>query len=137
MTGRTSDPCACAGVPRHACAGRLACRCQALACLPVQAPGASRDVHLLDIALDGYFRLCVERADKAALSGDDLCELTALVLRNGIIALDSEDLRQVRMPNLGVTIRAVAGSAAGCCGQHGWNDSVGGHLTHQDACKYV
>jgi alpha-glucan,water dikinase len=34
-----------------------------------QAEGASRDLLLLDIALDNYFRLCVERTDKAALAG--------------------------------------------------------------------
>lgn len=34
-----------------------------------QAEGASRDILLLDIALDNYFRLCVERADKGAMSG--------------------------------------------------------------------
>lgn len=50
---------------------------------------------LLDIALDNYFRLCLERTDKAALSGDDLCEATALVLRNTVIAYSSEDFRQV------------------------------------------
>ena len=50
---------------------------------------------LLDIALDNYFRLCLERADKAALSGDDLCEATALVLRNTVIAYGSGDFRQV------------------------------------------
>ena len=65
-------------------------------CVPVQAPGASRDVHLLDISLDNYFRLCIERTDKSALSGDDLCELVALVLRNAVIATDSADLTQVR-----------------------------------------
>ena len=61
----------------------------------LQAEGASRDVLLLDIALDGYFRLCVERMDKAALSGDDLVNLTGLVLSNAVIANDSRDLQQV------------------------------------------
>ena len=61
----------------------------------LQREGASRDVLLLDIALDNYFRLCLERTDKAALSGDDLCEATALVLRNTVIAYSSEDFRQV------------------------------------------
>lgn len=50
---------------------------------------------LLDIALDTYFRLCLERADKGAMGGDDLCDLIALVLRNTVIAYDSEDFRQV------------------------------------------
>jgi hypothetical protein len=34
-----------------------------------QNEGCSRDVLLLDIALDNYFRLCIERVDKGALSG--------------------------------------------------------------------
>ena len=50
---------------------------------------------LLDIALDNYFRLCIERTDKTALKGDDLTEMIHLVLRNAVIATDSEDLRQV------------------------------------------
>ncbi|KAA6428767.1 MAG: carbohydrate-binding module family 45 protein [Trebouxia sp. A1-2] len=40
-----------------------------------RAEGASRDVLLLDIALDNYFRLCIERTDKSSLSGDDLLEM--------------------------------------------------------------
>lgn len=36
--------------------------------LYVQREGAPRDVLLLDIALDNYFRLCIERTDKAELS---------------------------------------------------------------------
>ncbi len=35
-----------------------------------QAEGASRDLLLLDIALDGYFRLLVERMDKGAMQGE-------------------------------------------------------------------
>jgi hypothetical protein len=42
-------------------------RCRRRRCS--QAEGASRDLLLLDIALDNYFRLCVERTDKAALAG--------------------------------------------------------------------
>ena len=61
----------------------------------VQAP-CSRDVLLLDIALDNYLRTLLERQDKGSLGGDDLCELIALSLRNAVIAIDSEDLRQVR-----------------------------------------
>jgi alpha-glucan,water dikinase len=63
-----------------------------------QAPGASRDLLLLDIALENYFRLCLERTDKGSLSGDDLCELVALSLRSSLVALDSEDLHQVIIP---------------------------------------
>ena len=51
---------------------------------------------LLDIALDNYLRTLLERQDKGVLGGDDLCELIALSLRNAVIAIDSEDLRQVR-----------------------------------------
>lgn len=36
----------------------------------MQNEGASRDLLLLDIALDSYFRLCVERTDKGALQGE-------------------------------------------------------------------
>lgn len=36
----------------------------------LQAEGASRDLLLLDIALDGYFRLLVERMDKGAMQGE-------------------------------------------------------------------
>ena len=60
-----------------------------------QAPGASRDVLLLDIALDNYFRLCVERMDKSSLQGDDLLELVSLVLRNACIASENQELGQV------------------------------------------
>ena len=62
---------------------------------PFQAEGASRDVLLLDIALDNYFRLCIERMDRLSLSGDDLVSLTSLVLRNAVISNDSRDLQQV------------------------------------------
>ena len=51
---------------------------------------------LLDIALDNYFRLCIERTDKNSLSGDDLLELVGLVLRNACIAGESQDFGQVR-----------------------------------------
>ena len=61
----------------------------------VQAEGASRDVLLLDIALDNYFRLCIERTDKNSLSGDDLLEMVGLVLKNAVIAGESEDFGQV------------------------------------------
>lgn len=61
----------------------------------LQAEGASRDVLLLDIALDNYFRLCIERVDKSSLSGDDLMEMVGLVLKNAVIAGESEDFRQV------------------------------------------
>ncbi|PSC73883.1 ABC transporter A family member 2 isoform B [Micractinium conductrix] len=59
-----------------------------------QAEGASRDLLLLDIALDSYFRLCVERADKGAMSADDIIALTILVLDNASVSAESNELRQ-------------------------------------------
>lgn len=52
-----------------------------------RAPGGPRDVLLLDIALDSYFRLCIERTDKDGLNGDSLVDLVTLVLRNASIAV--------------------------------------------------
>lgn len=60
-----------------------------------QDQGASRDVLLLDIALDNYFRLCIERMDKPKMAGDDFVNLISLVLRNAVVAYDSRDLQQV------------------------------------------
>jgi alpha-glucan,water dikinase len=57
-----------------------------------RAEGAPRDVLLLDIALDEYLRLCVERADKAAMAPDDLWALAQLVLDNAAIAAESKAL---------------------------------------------
>ncbi|KAI8469254.1 MAG: glutathione synthetase ATP-binding domain-like protein [Monoraphidium minutum] len=62
----------------------------------VRAPGASRDLMLLDIALDSYFRTCIERSDWASLSGDSLLDMGSLVLRNALLTFDSEDLAQCR-----------------------------------------
>jgi len=61
-------------------------------------PGAPRDVAMLDIALDNFLRLSVERMDWNAMSGDDLCGLAVLLLRNATIGgpRDSEDLFQCR-----------------------------------------
>lgn len=59
------------------------------------ANGVNRDVVLLDVALDNYFRLTVERLDKSQLSGDDVVEMVTLVLQNATIAGESEDLNQV------------------------------------------
>ena len=61
----------------------------------IQGEGASRDILLLDISLDNYFRLCIERTDKSQMSGDDLIGLVSLVLRNAVIANESRDLQQV------------------------------------------
>mmetsp|Transcript_22316 Transcript_22316/g.61890 ORF Transcript_22316/g.61890 Transcript_22316/m.61890 type:complete len:1108 (+) Transcript_22316:271-3594(+) len=57
-----------------------------------KAEGASRDVLLLDIALDNYFRTVVERTDIGSLSRDDLLSMIELVLRNGVIAAGDEGL---------------------------------------------
>ena len=61
-------------------------------------PGGPRDVAMLDIALDNFLRLSVERMDWGSMSGDDLCALAVLLLRNATIggAADSEDLFQCR-----------------------------------------
>lgn len=56
----------------------------------------SRDVLLLDIALDSYFRLLIERTDKGSMSRDDLVSLLALVLENACIASESDDLCRSR-----------------------------------------
>lgn len=50
---------------------------------------------LLDIALDNYFRLCIERTDKNNLSGDDLLDMVGMVLSNACIAGESQDFGQV------------------------------------------
>lgn len=49
------------------------------------AEWAGRDTILLDIALDNYFGLRMAALDKGSLSGDDLIELVALMLRNAAI----------------------------------------------------
>ena len=62
-------------------------------CLPcpavvLQNEGASRDVLLLDIALDNYFRLCIERVDKGALSGGcSVVELLGGVGPGGVLVV--------------------------------------------------
>lgn len=70
----------------------------------MQAEGAGRDVLLLDIALDNYFRLCIERTDKSSLSGDDLLEMVGLVLSNACIAGESQDFGQVRQTDFCVIL---------------------------------
>ena len=60
-----------------------------------QAPGSSRDLLLLDIALESWLRMLVERQDKRALSGDDLVELMSLVLGNAALAGNSPELELV------------------------------------------
>ena len=66
-----------------------------LRCTPTVQAGAGRDVLLLDIALDNWFRTHVERVEKSALSGDSLVDLVAVVLQNAVIAGESEELGQV------------------------------------------
>eukprot|EP00200_Dunaliella_tertiolecta_P010550 CAMPEP_0202370036 /NCGR_PEP_ID=MMETSP1127-20130417/1744_1 /ASSEMBLY_ACC=CAM_ASM_000462 /TAXON_ID=3047 /ORGANISM="Dunaliella tertiolecta, Strain CCMP1320" /LENGTH=1145 /DNA_ID=CAMNT_0048965873 /DNA_START=13 /DNA_END=3450 /DNA_ORIENTATION=- len=60
-----------------------------------QAPGASRDLLMLDLALESWFRLLVERTDLAALQGDDLMAMISLVLRNTIVGVHDEELSSV------------------------------------------
>lgn len=57
--------------------------------------GGSRDVLLFDIALDQWFRVLLERQDRASLERDALVDLVQLVLDNGSIAGESAELWQV------------------------------------------
>jgi alpha-glucan,water dikinase len=59
-----------------------------------RSPGGSRDVLLLDIALDNYFRTCIERTDRGTLNRDSLVDLVGLVLDNAGIAAESHELHQ-------------------------------------------
>ncbi|GLC52406.1 Phosphoglucan, water dikinase, chloroplastic [Pleodorina starrii] len=59
-----------------------------------KAPGSSRDLLLLDIALEGWFRTCLERTDLGQLGRDDLLELIGLCLRGAAITHEEEDLLQ-------------------------------------------
>jgi len=51
-----------------------------------------RDVMLLDCALEKFVRLRAEQSDLAAMSGDELCGFAEMLLKNGCIAAESEDL---------------------------------------------
>jgi hypothetical protein len=53
-------------------------------CLP---PSPTRDLLLLDIALEGWLRLLVERADKRALATPDLVVLLGLVLDSAALTV--------------------------------------------------
>lgn len=53
----------------------------------------SRDVLLLDIALDSYFKTCIERGDWDAAGRDGVMGGIELVLRNAAISAESEELR--------------------------------------------
>lgn len=61
----------------------------------LQASGSSRDLLLLDIALESWLRMLIERQDKRDLSGDDLVELMELVLGNAALTGDSDELQLV------------------------------------------
>jgi alpha-glucan,water dikinase len=54
----------------------------------------SRDVLLLDIALDNYFRTCIERTDRSSLNGDSLIDLIGLVLDNSAIGEEAPEIAQ-------------------------------------------
>ena len=56
--------------------------------------GCGRDILLLDIALDSYFRILVERMDKSGLSADDIINIVTMVLSNAIISSESETLER-------------------------------------------
>eukprot|EP00899_Mesostigma_viride_P013200 jgi/Mesvir1/21881/Mv01950-RA.1 len=57
-----------------------------------RSPSSSRDVVLLDIALDNYFGVCVNRVEKSSLDGNALVDLIVLVLSNTVLHAESEDL---------------------------------------------
>lgn len=50
-------------------------------------PSLPRDLLLLDIALEGWLRLLVERADKRALATPDLVVLLGLVLDSAALTV--------------------------------------------------
>lgn len=54
--------------------------------------GCGRDIMLLDIALDSYFRILVERMDKAGMGADDLINVVTMVLSNAVISSESDTL---------------------------------------------
>lgn len=54
--------------------------------------GCGRDIMLLDIALDSYFRILVERMDKSSLGADDLINIVTMVLSNAVISSESDVL---------------------------------------------
>ena len=62
---------------------------------------------LLDIALDGYLRLRVERMEKSSMSGDDLLEVATLVLRNHLVTAPSAEFQQARPPGCRVETQSL------------------------------
>lgn len=62
---------------------------------PIWRETGSRDVLLLDIALDSWFRTLVERTDKSELTPDAYTDLIQLTLDNGAISGESIELYQV------------------------------------------
>jgi len=57
-----------------------------------KAEGSGRDVMLLDIALENYFRTVVERTDCSQMSRDDLVSQVEMVLRNGVICAEDDGI---------------------------------------------
>ncbi|KAG2496808.1 hypothetical protein HYH03_005215 [Edaphochlamys debaryana] len=57
-------------------------------------PGSSRDLLLLDIALESWSRTLLERTDPRSVGRDDLIEMVAMVLRGALITHEFEDLQQ-------------------------------------------
>lgn len=60
--------------------------------------GGSRDVLLLDIALENWLRTLLERQERSSLDGDALVELVALALDSAVLTGESEELAQVLHP---------------------------------------
>ena len=58
--------------------------------LSSQAPGSSRDLLLLDIALESWLRMLVERQDKRVLSGEPCCNsvLEALLSVDSVVLVE-------------------------------------------------
>ena len=55
-----------------------------------EAPGAPRDVALLDVALESFWRRRVESVDLDAMSDDDVCTMLEMALRNAAISKDAQ-----------------------------------------------
>lgn len=69
---------------------------------------------LLDCALEKFVRLRAEQSDLAAMSGDELCGFAEMLLKNGCIAAESEDLGL-----------ALAGLQRMMAQENKWSEEVG------------
>jgi len=79
-------------------------------------------VLLLDIALEQWLRVLLERQEKSSLDGDALVELVGLALDSACIAGESAELGQVGslqlLPRVISAIGMVAVLAWACARQH-------------------